>query len=564
MVVRSFVFKLLFCLWGVSLFAATGMAANIQVQVDRDPVRLDESFDVTFQAAGSVDADPDFGPLQQDFEVLSQSRNSNMQITNGQFSRKEVWTVTLMAKHAGALAIPSVAFGKDRSPELKLTVQAAAQDQLGQGSGDLFLEVEVEPRKTVVQAQVIYAIRLFRAVNLVNGQLTEPKLSQGDAVVEKLGDDSTYETRRDGRRYVVLERRYAIFPQLSGHVTIDSIVFEGRYVDRAGALRLTRVSSESLGIDVDAVPLGMQGTLWLPSRQVKLDETWPKDPPRFKVGEPVTRTLTLRADGLTAAQLPKISRGTAEGFKQYPDQPVLNDQKQGTGIVGSRQEKIAMIPTKPGSYTLPAIAIPWWNTEAGREEVARIPARTINVLPAVDAAGAPHGQPDAAQTTPNTIPVQFEGATKLPAQQTSYNVWLWVSLFLALGWLATAVAWRLSGRKSVNRKAGRAPVGTSNATRTERRLKEACLNNDPHETKAALLEWGARRWPEDPPVSLSDLAGRGSDALRSQVDALNQVLYGPRHQVWSGQALWKAIEDDKSGRRKQDTTRAEALSPLYP
>ena len=44
-------------LW-VSVVAAT----EISVMADRNPVQLDESFNLIFQAAESPDDDPDFGP----------------------------------------------------------------------------------------------------------------------------------------------------------------------------------------------------------------------------------------------------------------------------------------------------------------------------------------------------------------------------------------------------------------------------------------------------------------------------------------------------------------------
>jgi len=46
---------------------------------------------------------------------------------------------------------------------------------------------------------------------------------------------------------------------------------------------------------------------------------------------------------------------TNDQLKAYPDQPVLKEQKKVDGMLAFREEKIALIPSKAGSYTLPAI-----------------------------------------------------------------------------------------------------------------------------------------------------------------------------------------------------------------
>ena len=45
----------------------------------------------------------------------------------------------------------------------------------------------------------------------------------------------------------------------------------------------------------------------------------------LKVGEPVTRTITISARGLTAAQINPY-QNFSDNFKLYPDQPKLDDQ----------------------------------------------------------------------------------------------------------------------------------------------------------------------------------------------------------------------------------------------
>ncbi|MEZ5581408.1 MAG: hypothetical protein R3F37_00205 [Candidatus Competibacteraceae bacterium] len=90
------------------------------------------------------------------------------------------------------------------------------------------IEVQAEPADPYVQAQVQYTVRLLFAVPLLDGSLDAPQ--PANAVVERLGDDVSYETQRNGRRYRVIERRYALFAQRSG-ADDSALEFQGRVAD---------------------------------------------------------------------------------------------------------------------------------------------------------------------------------------------------------------------------------------------------------------------------------------------------------------------------------------------
>jgi len=101
-------------------------AANITARLDRNPVSLDESFHLVYEADSNVD-DPDFSVLSRDFEILSSAQSTNMRAINGDWSLKKSWDLTLISKKAGVFTIPPVSFGSDVSPSLRITVKQATQ-----------------------------------------------------------------------------------------------------------------------------------------------------------------------------------------------------------------------------------------------------------------------------------------------------------------------------------------------------------------------------------------------------------------------------------------------------
>ena len=216
-------FILLFlCAILVFLLPRLGITAEITTSVDRNPINLSDSFQITFTATEEPDGEPDFSALSEDFTLLNQSQSNNSSWTNGQLSSSLQWIVTVMAKQAGTLIIPAIPFGTDSSQILQIQVQKTANTANAPVDDDLFLEVDATPENTYLQSQIIYTLRVYTRININQARLNEPELS--DAVIERLGEDSNYNTQINGVAYSVTERKYALFPQKSGALTINPIV----------------------------------------------------------------------------------------------------------------------------------------------------------------------------------------------------------------------------------------------------------------------------------------------------------------------------------------------------
>ncbi|MCK4493225.1 MAG: BatD family protein, partial [Methylococcales bacterium] len=258
------------------------IAAPIEVSVDRDLIKLNESFELTFSTNKDPDANPDFSPLEKDFEILNKNHGSTLSWINGQSTREIHWTFTVIAKKTGELQIPTLNFGSHRSPTItvNITDNTSVAPQSYNINAPIFLEVEATPKNPYLQSQVIYTLRFFRRVNIVEARLADPELA--DAVVEKLGKDKNYRTERGGMVYEVAERRYAIFPQKSGKMIIEPLKLTAAVLmdngSRMGGLfgtqstKRERVESEAITLEVRPIPNEFTGDQWLAAKNVKLSQ----------------------------------------------------------------------------------------------------------------------------------------------------------------------------------------------------------------------------------------------------------------------------------------------------
>ncbi len=544
---RSFILALLF----VFFLGGTAAAVTVQAVADRDRIGVGESLQLQLRVDGSPDSEPELTPLQKDWEILSRSQSSQMQIINSSFSRSIVYSLTLMPKSKGSLTIPAVCFDQDCS--LPLTIEVAESSSVANPVGEpLLLETEIAPQKSVVQGQLLLKVRLLRRVDLYNGQLSEPQPSGVDALVKKLGDDRSYELRRDGLLYQVIERDYAIFPQGEGLLQISPLQFDGtiaggnsRFDPLARQGQRVRRTSQPLQVEVTPLPKDLGRRPWLPAMSVTIEDDWQQQEPKLVVGEPVTRTLRLIANGFPASQLPELKLGVPDGFKSYPDQPSREDQLSKSGVKGVLVQKTALVPTRPGRYQLPAIDLDWWNIVTGVWQRAHLDAVTINVAPPAGTSPASPALSVPARETATAADKPSPDAT--PAATTvaggsSAGFWPWITLGLAIGWLLTLLLlWRLCRRSKPSGEQSSSSALQPTEKSARKGVVQAARSGDPRATRQALLAWSQILWPGEKGRGFEQLRKTADPALLKELEALDLALYGRAGSVWDGDKLAEMI-----------------------
>jgi hypothetical protein len=596
-------------------------AGTFTAQVDRTRIVEGETVTLELSASGVEQGNPDLEPLSADFDIVGQSQGSQINIINGNSSSSREWRLALLPKHGGQLKIPALRLGALRSDPIAIEVTRAETSTSGAASADrpVMIEVETDTEQPYVQGQVIYRVRILSRAPLHEASLSEP--NAGDAIVEQLGDDKRYTTRRNGTTYQVVEQRYAVFPQHSGELDIESPMLAAAVPVRGGQghslrerffggdpfadinkmlgrqpgagfpdiggmfeeTRPVRLRGRTITLEVQPQPTGVRGA-WLPAKNLTLTENWSPDPPVFRVGEPVTRSVTLTAEGLSTAQLPDLTPPAASAFKVYPDQAQNDTRAQGDALIATRTQKAALVPTTAGKVTLPEVTIPWWDTTARKTRVATLPAREVEVLPALAGVNPPEPVaatvPDEAVDISDRLPI-IAGSeehtvtatgTSTTELLTHSGYWPWIATATTVGWLVTLLLWvrnrshHVAGTNPGFNNSG-GPTRRENPAQYRSRLREACLSNDPKAARTALLNWAKARWPDSAPRGLAALARRcTNDNTRDCIMALDRLLYdAAAERSWDGRAAWTVLEHLFDGAQSDEATKtADALPDLYP
>ncbi len=585
--------------------AVTALATTtFQAQTDRNRLSVNETLTLNLIADSDASGEPDVSPLAADFEILSRGESTMINVFNGAIAHTRQWTLELAPKRAGQLTIPALALDAARSQPIDITVTATADDATD-ASKPLLMEATTDLATPYVEQPLEYRLRmLLREQPLQPLQLSEPVVD--GATIEQVGEDRQSETDINGQLYRVIERRYRVIPHRSGALMLESPRLEAVFADRSAGRPRARDPFTELDqvfgggllqqftgrngrrvlerappvtLTVRPQPAGT-GTSWLPATSVQLSDEWTPSPPVLRVGEPVTRTVTITALGTTAAQLPTLELGAVDGAQLYAEQPQAEELRGTSAPTAIKSRKVALVPTRAGTLTVPELRLRWWNTERDEAQVAVIPARQLEVLAAPNApAAAPVPEPAPIAAAPAPLPAPSPppaAAAPAPAAASAeiagYQMSWETALALLFGglWLLTLGWWWRERRRSTALppviNPAPPPAAQQAALRTARQqVEQACVAADARAARAALLAWGLARWPEQPPSGLRELSQHFNQVeLATVLLALDRAIYAPVETAWNGAAAWQVLAPHLTIKSTAAPEANTPLPPLYP
>lgn len=522
------------------LTTQTGFAfVNVMATVDKNPVVVSESFVLTVTADDDINTNAlDTSPLIKDFIVGRTSVSTQTSMVNFKTTRTTKWSTVLIARDSGTITIPALTVNTSVTNPIKLTVLAASDPQANKQQ-DLFITTDISAKEVYVQQQLTLTVKLHFAAELKRGSLTEPSLT--GANITQIGKDKEADSIINGRRYRVIERTYAISPQQSGSFTLKSPIFSGEIMQpssrRSGFLSFAEtkpvsVIGEEIPLTIRPIPADYQGA-WLPSELLSIHQEWQPEPNSFMVGEPITRVITLTAAGLSEEQLPEIAMEMPNGLKIYPDQAELHTGISNERLVSQKVKNFAIVANKPGTYQLPEISIPWWNTVTNQFQQAIIPAQTITV------SANPEQTTQAPITLASELPIttnQTDAPTKtVTVYQSSWLQWLFLGL-----WLLTSFAWLMTYIR--NKKAHSTNKKHTKVNDSYLALLAACKQNNGEQVFTLLIPW-YNSITAKKIATISDVIQDTQDeALINAINELQQCFYSKNaQQSWQGSDLMKAI-----------------------
>jgi len=557
------------------LLAANTVSASVTASTSRSVISIDETIELVIKSDKSSD-DPDLSILENNFQIMGRSQSQNYSLINGNASSTYTWNVTLLPKKTGELTIPAIKVGNESTSPIHLVIKKQSKNP-GIDGKDVYLKIALSgnsimsPEKEksyYVQQQIIVTVQLFHRIRFSNATLSDLQIE--NTVVEKLANDANYSKVIAGNRYNIIERRYAIYPQQSGLLTIPSLTFSGNaeisqsfsLFSRPGRQIISR--TKPLTLNISAIPDSYTGKNWLPAESLEIESQILEDISTIIAGEAITRHIIVRAKGLLGSQLPVTSVSSSKTIKTYPDKEELKNQLVNGEILGIRRDTVAIIPLKPGSFTLPEITINWWNSKTNQQESSHLPARSLFAQPNSEQADQIQGNQQSSQPQVQT---QLKKSTDTAEKETektietiiqkelvykqppiTKNLWFWVSIALLIIWLTTLTL--LIGASTRNKRTAanlsaseKIPLDNLQDDKYLQLVYDACINNDAHNASKSLVQWAKFHFNQPMIAGLSAVIELiDNDLLINAITNLESCQYSQAKEKWQGDDLSSKLE----------------------
>ncbi|MGF1848646.1 BatD family protein [Vibrio lentus] len=264
------------------------------------------------------------------------------------------------------------------------TLASAADIYALQKSGDVELIAwvgekpksgdKITPAKVSVNEQVILNIEVATPRWLTGG--TRIGSIEIPNVIAKQRNQlaTNYTERVDGTTWSRQRWEVTLYPMTSGEFVIPTVPVriqvsapDGSNV--GGTLYTQPIKFEALlpsGLLSDESP-------WFSATDVDVEQQWQRSSEDLKVGDAVTRTVTIKAKDSLSVLLPNVLiNESTQQYQAYPQPNRLDDTQERGDYRSSRIEETVYVIQQGGEFSLPEFTFQWWDSKNQRLESVAI------------------------------------------------------------------------------------------------------------------------------------------------------------------------------------------------
>lgn len=263
---------------------------------------------------------------------------------------------TLTAKLSALLLTSLLSLNAVAAPP-QLKVQAHLNPSEGAMVGGLVeLQLDVLTDTWFTSAAALPALKL-------DGALVMPPNGQAQHLNQTI----------DGQSFNGLRYSYLITPNVARSFDIPALTVRARL---GQATEDISAQSQPLSFSAAQPPGFAPGETPLVASGLRLKQIVTNSATPLKVGDSITRELTLQADGALAMALPIPTFNDLAGLSRYAKTPQVTALDDGRGNIlgGQRVDGVSYRVDRAGTYTLPAIRVKWWDSSAKQIRSAEVPS----------------------------------------------------------------------------------------------------------------------------------------------------------------------------------------------
>lgn len=324
----------------------------------------------------------------------------------------------------------------------------------------------------------------------------------------------------NGSPYIYKRHEIIIFPLRSGNPTLPALKVEFEIKKENDKTEKQSFTTESIDLKILAIPGTTNQDKVITTSNLQVKDQWQPEPGEVKVGDALTRTITLTADDLPGMAFPPFGLQKVKGLGFYNKQPQVKDQRARGAFSGSRTETFTYICETTGTFEIPGTSFKWWNPRS--ETLKKVSLQAVKF----EVAANPLLESDALAE-----PGKKAHNGRLPWQRAAGLILLFSTLVGAL-FIRLVLKRKKTGRKAADQE-----------KELFKKFQKAAASQNSEATMQTLLRWLDYSKFAGTPGSLERFyALAGDPELKKQIEFLEASLYATKHdRRWSGDKLSTAV-----------------------
>ncbi|KPM01743.1 BatD family protein [Vibrio splendidus] len=233
---------------------------------------------------------------------------------------------------------------------------------------------KITPTKVSVNEQVILNIEVATPRWLTGG--TRIGSIEIPNVIAKQRNQlaTNYTERVNGTTWSRQRWEVTLYPMTSGEFVIPTVPVR---------VQVSAPDGSNVGGTLYTQPIKFEASLpsglldnespWFSATEVDTEQQWLRSSENLKVGDAITRTVTIKAKDSLSVLLPDVlNNESTQQYQAYPQPNRLDDTQDRGNYRSSRIEETVYVIQQGGEFTLPEFSFQWWDSKNQRLETVVI------------------------------------------------------------------------------------------------------------------------------------------------------------------------------------------------
>ncbi|MDH5905782.1 BatD family protein [Vibrio splendidus] len=181
---------------------------------------------------------------------------------------------------------------------------------------------------------------------------------------------TNYTERVNGTTWSRQRWEVTLYPMTSGEFVIPTVPVR---------IQVSAPDGSNVGGTLYTQPIKFEASLpsglldnespWFSATEVDIEQQWQRSSENLKVGDAITRTVTIKAKDSLSVLLPDVlNNESTQQYQAYPQPNRLDDTQDRGNYRSSRIEETVYVIQQGGEFTLPEFSFQWWDSKNQRLE----------------------------------------------------------------------------------------------------------------------------------------------------------------------------------------------------